>query len=275
MVFLSSKFKSPATVSNYISGAASWVTMSGGKRDNFADKFVKDTRQGIVKMSDHKTRRAPPITPEDIVTIVDYLWDTGPSGDVLIAAFLIGYFTLIRQSNLLSPNLDLWGGPHTIRRGDIVPVHGGLCLTIRSSKTIRKTQDTAPILIPRIQGSRYCPVAAWERNERAILLSSTDPAFVSPHGALVTPYLLTQVLRVALKGSAHKDPSLLTLHGMRRGAAQAAIRAGATLQQVMALGTWLSSSVFNYVPKPMITKASIALSKLFGCRPISATKTPN
>ena len=79
----------------------------------------------------------------------------------------------------------------------------------------------------------------------------------------------SQVMRTALLGSRHRDTSLLTLHGMRRGAAQAALEGGATVQEVMDLGTWLSSSVYSYVPRPVARKASRALSSVFGVRALA------
>ena len=105
-------------------------------------------------------------------------------------------------------------------------------------------KDAVPLLIPRIIGSPYCPVRAWYRNITLVRLGPNDPAFVAPSGRVITPYILTMALRMGLKGSHHEDTSLLTLHGMRRGAAQAAVRAGASLKSVMVLGTWLSSSVY-------------------------------
>ena len=118
-VFLSRRFKAPTTVANFMSGASTWVTMSGGSSDIFKGALVKLTKRGINKLSKHKASQAIPITSEDIMMIVDYLASTGPASDVIAAAFLVGYFTLVRQSNLLTPALDLWGGAHTMRRGDI------------------------------------------------------------------------------------------------------------------------------------------------------------
>ena len=40
----------------------------------------------------------------------------------------------------------------------------------------------------------------------------------------------------------------------------------ASLSEVMDLGTWLSSAVHAYVPKPLIQKASLALGTCFGAR---------
>ena len=40
----------------------------------------------------------------------------GPCGYAPWAALALGYFTLMRQSNLLSPSVGGWGGAHTIRR---------------------------------------------------------------------------------------------------------------------------------------------------------------
>ena len=77
------------------------------------------------------------------------------------AAFTLAYFTLMRQSNLLSTALAGWGSPHTIQRQDIVPALGGLRVTIASSKTIKAKTQAVAILAPSIPDSSYSPVAAW------------------------------------------------------------------------------------------------------------------
>ena len=84
---------------------------------------------------------------------------------------------------------------------------------------------------------------------------------VSPAGAPITPYIMTKILRDALVGSHHANPSSLTCHAIRRGAAHPAIKSGASIQSVMDLGTCLSSPVYNYVPKPVVKQASVALAK--------------
>lgn len=141
IVHLSKKFKSPATVSNYMSGAANWVALAGGNRSTFTDGLVRMVRKGIGNMSSHQVKKAPAISPDDIKHLVTYLRSAGPEGVVLEAAFLIGYLSLVRQSNLLTPALDMWGGAHTIRRQDISQTPLGLCLRITSSKTIKREED--------------------------------------------------------------------------------------------------------------------------------------
>ena len=79
----------------------------------------------------------------------------------LWTVFALAYFTLMSQSNLLSPALGGWGGPHTIRRQDVVPALGSLRVTIVSSKTIKTRAQAVALFIPSIPDSPYCPVTAW------------------------------------------------------------------------------------------------------------------
>ena len=46
----------------------------------------------------------------------------------------------------------------------------------------------------------------------------------------ITSHIMTNVLRAALVDSGPEDPDSLTLHGFRRGAAQAAIKLGSSLK---------------------------------------------
>ena len=120
------------------------------------------------------------------------------------------------------------------------------------------------IRLPWIHGSRYCPVSAWVKYSRHQKGLPSDPAFMTPGGTPLTPKVMTEVLRQGLHQAGHPHAQSLTLHGMRRGAAQACIKNGASLQSVKDLGTWLSDAVYAYVPKTMVIEAPIALSYSFG-----------
>ena len=92
------------------------------------------------------------------------------------AALALGYFTLMQQSNLLSPALGGWGGPHTIRRRDVAPAPSSLWVTIASSKTLKKRAQAVALFVPTIPGSPYCFVVAWARALRQLPANSPQPS---------------------------------------------------------------------------------------------------
>ena len=66
-----------------------------------------------------------------------------------------------------------------------------------------------------------------------------------------------------LTGTALFGPSVhLTPHGLRRGAAQACVKAGVEIKDLKEAGSWEGDSVKFYLKQNVISKAPSALGKL-------------
>ena len=127
----------------------------------------------------HTACQAPPLRPPHLLALIRFLISLGPSTLIPVAALLVGYFSFLRQSNLVSPSAADWGGPHTLRRRDIRPHALGLSLLVRSSKTIKSPQQMTQLVVPFVPGSPLCPVAAWSRAARACPAPDSTPAFMA------------------------------------------------------------------------------------------------
>ena len=101
MVSLTKLYSSPATIANYLSGAKKWVELMYGNTGAFDASLPAMTKRGISKSSTHQRKTAEPVTPEDIRDIADYLATAGPIGLDCRAAFLVGYFSMMRQSRIM------------------------------------------------------------------------------------------------------------------------------------------------------------------------------
>jgi integrase len=207
---------SPPVVANYISGARTWVIRAGGTSEAFDSPIVRQCVAGVARSSTHVPRPVPPLLPEDIRIIADYAGNGGPEGTVIRAAVLLGYFTMVRQSNLLAPDGSTLPGPHTIRRMDVSSTPGGLEVAVRSSKTIKTLRDAVARTVPRA-AHPYCPVEAWARMVALVPAPPTAPAFVLPSGRPLTPAPVQRVIRRALVRVGHPQAQRMTLHALRRG----------------------------------------------------------
>ena len=244
---LSDKYKSPGTILNYLSGARTWVTALRGDTRAFDAYPVDLMKRGVQRSSSHTPSRAPALSPHHLVSVFTFLQDVGPNGPVLQAALLIGYATLLRQSNLLlSPNSAV--SHHALRARDVTRSASGLTLVIRSTKTRWRARDAATIAIVPSE-DRSCPVAAWDRYYKQRRPAPDDPAFMLGPGKPLRPAALMAVLRWALQRVGVQSPHAYTLHSLRRGGAQACAAAGATLDHVKTLGSWTSTAVHTYVPR--------------------------
>lgn len=158
---LANTHASPNSIKNYISGAKSWV-------------------------GEHQGNTWEPLGAHHVRTICTLL-DSSPSAPLAIKpALLIGFSCFLRSSNILSPTISQWGGPHTLLAGDIRPMEGALSVFIRSSKT-RPVSEGLSFTIPRSEDPRYCPVLAWRRYVGSVRPWALGPAFIHLDRTPVTP----------------------------------------------------------------------------------------
>ena len=262
---LANCMSAPATHRNYISGVRSWLSTHGGDPSTFSSPEACSMLKGAARLSTHISNKAPPLTPDDIKLICDYIDKSGPQGDVLKAATLITYFTFLRQSNTTSPDISSWGGHHTLKRADILQRPHGLTVIVRSSKTIIYPSQAVALKVHYIPGSRYCPVTAWRRYCDRVPAPNSAPAFLlTPGHTPLTAPPLVAIFREALGRAGVSYASSVTMHSLRRGGAQAAAEQGAGPDDLCDHGTWSTrSSLAAYVPKDKFNEVPSRLSAAF------------
>lgn len=187
----------------------------------------------------HTTARAYPLTPEDIRGICAFL-DGTPSAPPAVKSCIL-YASFLRASNLTSPSTAVWGGPHTLRAGDILDSESGLILVIRSTKTLHPGRPTFIQILPANNDS-ICPVRAWKRYKEMVKPWPIGPAFIYHDSRPLTPRAVVALMRLALGNNRHPFATRVTMHPLRRGGAQCAAGNGATQEQLLAHGTWKSKS---------------------------------
>ena len=157
---LQTALSSPSTVMNYISGVRTWVLASDRIVSAFDRYLVKLMKHGVQRTSTHVPAQAPPLLPMDVQNAVCFYNSIDPNCHVLVAALLVGYFTLLSQSNLFYSYCADDPG-HTLRVCRLTLTHDGLCICVRSSKISTKASKPTNIRLPAIPSSPYCPVSAW------------------------------------------------------------------------------------------------------------------
>lgn len=247
--FLANTYKAIATVKNYISGARLWINHHCGDPSSFNTLYVSSVVKFNANKSTHVPAKAPPLTIKHLAIVCRFL-DAHPNiPPVFKAALLIGYSCFLRGSNLLSPTVEQWGGPHTLNVSDIISTPSGLLVSINSSKTI-KFGNPVHLNVYPVRNTLCCPVAAWHVYLKLCNPSIAGPAFMINPVTPLTARPLINFIRVALEAAGEPMYQLFTLHSLRRGAAQAAQKAGATRTALKYHGTWNSDSGLNaYIQK--------------------------
>lgn len=239
--FLRNSYPAPTTVKNYLSGAKTWISEHGGRTLPFTSFEYNQLATGVSKRSTHVPSRAAPLTWAHIRLIVNF-FDATPA--IPLSAkpcILIGFFTFLRSRNLLSPTMSTWGGPHTISVKDIVVTNEGLRIMVFSTKT---KSDPSPVttLVPWQDDPALCPVSSWLKYQHRIKPWIIGPAFLTDSGLPLTPRHLVGFIRLALRNCKDIDPARVSMHSLRRGAAQSALAAGSDLSSIKNMGMWKSDS---------------------------------
>ena len=263
IVYLKKHLKSPGAVRNYISSARTWTLASQGSAAAFDTYHVAVLKRGLTRSMKHTPQPALPIWPEQVEHMARVLDGLGKAARVVKAVLLIGYFTALRQSNLLISGSKA-ASLHTLRFEDVNYSKEAIRVTVRSTKTSTSIQRPIVFKLDKHLKRICCPVTAWRKYLKVRKSAGSALAFTSLSGSDLSVPRVTNILRRALEHSSYVTPQSFTLHALRRGAVHACLRAGGTVEQVKELGQWKSKAIDCYLPPVLIEAAPTKLKACFG-----------
>lgn len=237
--WLANTHSSPSSIKNYLSGAKNWVLEHKGCIQSFVSHEVGQMIKSVTKHSQHIVRRAAPLFPHHLKIICSYCDYNLFVPLAVKPCILLGHALFLRASNLVSPSMDVWGGPHTLRANDVRVFLDKLEVHISSSKTHVK-----PVIIsvPSNPCATLCPLRAWNCYVAAVSPHKLGPAFVVQRNHSLTAKTVVTCMRQALMYDHSIDASKVSMHSLRRGAAQTAELSGSSKAEIMAAGCWKSES---------------------------------
>ena len=264
VISLRNQLKAPGSVCNYLSGARTWVASVQGEAKVFDTYQVGVLKRGTPAYMKHTPLQAAPITAVILKKLINSLTQQGDSTLVIRSAFLIAFFTMLRQSNLFSSSCKTDSLSHVLLRKNIILVKEGLLIKIISSKTEKPGLSQRTVLLPRLHNTKYCPVATWVAYTLLTTFTSDcDTAFMLPSKVPLTSATATKILRCTLDTINISNVQKFTLHSFRRGSVQTCEQVGATLDSIKQLGHWRSNAIAVYRTQPLSVPPQALLS-LFG-----------
>ena len=169
--------------------------------------------------------------------------------------------------------------------------HRTLQIFIVKSKTDQEKRGAVVVLCGNPKEPTFCPVARWERYQRALEEAGVRSPFAFPKQDLMemssgTPNGLVQRAVGAANAQARKDghpddyrwgdPLSYGSHSLRRGGVTAARQNGVSMLDIQRHGRWKSLTVFGYVG--LTAQEQISVSKAFLSSPYveepMGTETP-
>lgn len=255
--YMANSYTSIATVKNYLSGAKHWALLHGGSHLSFSNIEVSEVIKGNTINSQHVPVQAAPVTAFEVRIICKFLDSSPGVVKAIKPCILITYSSMLRSSNVLSPNVSGWPGAHTLRANDILSSSQGLRIIIRSTKT---TSQPIVLFIPRGPLPELCPVTAWDVYTSMVRPWPFGPAFVKADGTPLTARPVVIAMKSALKAAGACNIARISMHSLRRGAVHDATHAGASNDEIMKHGVWRSESGLKFYLKPVSTVVPDLLS---------------
>lgn len=151
---------------------------------------------------------------------------------------------------MVSPTLDQWGGPHTLRACDVLEAEGGLHVIVRSTKTRARQALHVTLILPS-EDPEVCPVRVRFQYKAFVNPCPLDPAFMLSPSKPLTALAVVVLIRAALAHAGVENSAGFSFHSLRRGAVQAAVRGGASEEDLMHHGTWSSRNGLKAYLQPL------------------------
>ena len=217
----------------------------------------KAVLSGYEKERGLTTHRVSPITPTLLLALRDRL-DFSLITDVSMwAACLVGFYGLLRKSNLFPASLKGFDPDKQLTMSDFHPMPWGLEILVRWTKTVQRKEYVLKVPLVAMHGHPLCPVAAVQ----AVFALTRDrprqgPVFYRADKKGLTPILYKWFLarlRELLKGLGC-EPSEFGSHSLRRGGASWALRCGLQSDVIKVLGDWKSQAYQAYLEIPVEQK---------------------
>lgn len=257
--FMANSYTSPSSIKNYMSGAKYWVTTHGGQPSAFSSLEVGEMIKAVTAESDHVPLQAPPLFPSDLGIICSFLDNSSSLDHAIKPCILISYTCMLRSSNVVSPNLVVWAGAHTLLARDIRYDNGALNVLVRSTKTTNARHPNL-LRVEPASSDLLCPVRAWLRYVRSIRVLPMGPAFLTDSGQPLTAPKVVASMRAALQAAGAPNFARVSMHSLRRGAAQVAQAGGASSAEIMKHGIWSSPQGLSYYLNPASSEVPSILS---------------
>ena len=204
------------------------------------------------------------VTPAMLKAVVRVLY-TQPDPLPITLAILIMFIGFLRQSSLAPPTVSTFDHTRHLTRADARISEQGLVIRLKWSKTLQKSCDLKNILLPPTQDKTICPVETYKAYVAAYPATRQSAPLLSfKDGQPLTTRHIARRWTQAVK-QAGLPSAALSLHSLRKGGASFVYNQGrATLNDVMAQGTWRSLSVRDYIKPQEASKTTVhdALSAL-------------
>ncbi len=245
--YLATHLSSAKSVGNYFS-AVSLLHKCSDVKFNARNSWKVNLMLRAIKLTLLQPNPRPHITLEQLRELIVQAKSLGPIGVILRVVFTWGYFGFLRQSNLAPPAIKKFTPKQHTTRGCVKFADPGLVITLPWSKNNQEGGQPQVVPLPElVQDPVLCPVNAYKQLLKISPSFKRSQSLLSlPHVPVITIPNINSWFHLVIN-KLHWQRLGLTLHGLRKGGATAAIQAGASFPSVRLHGFWRSDAIWNYI----------------------------
>ena len=215
------------------------------------------TLRGLTKIMARPVKRAQPLTPEILMDIVAFLNLSKRTDLVFWGILVIGFFAMLRKSNLMPDSRDSFDPVKQLTRGHVKFRQNIAIISVTWAKNLQNRERLLEIPLFEVKDSLLCPVTVL----KALLKKegrSSYPLFGSGKQVSFTYNQFQNKFRKVLNKAGYKSGAFSS-HSIRRGAAIWASRNGVSENLLQIHGDWASDAYKNYLHFPLEIRAVVAL----------------
>ena len=249
---LSYSFKAYGSVLNYLCGVKTLHKFLNASLLGFQGFKLKLAMKGLKRNMIHIPRQAVTLTPAILCDIRSTLDLQNPWDGTFWAMCLVGFFLLLRKSNLVPVTLGGYDPSKQLARGDFEWLRDRVLVTLSWTKTNQFGKKEVYSL-PRIPGSVLCPYSAVKHMFK--LVPGLGICFQQQDGNPVTYNQFQGKLHTCLNLAGYWG-DLFSSHSLRRGGTTFAFMCGVPTDLIKNLGGWSSDCYYRYLEFPLEAKAA-------------------
>ena len=261
--YLSHNLRSAASIRNYVSGALTCIVLKGGSIPNLNCPEFKLTIKGLTKILKHTPKQATPITPEMLIKFSKLINMTDSFQVALWAAIIVGFFLLLRKSNLVPDSVGKFDSQKQLSGSNVKLSDNAALVTLSWTKTIQAGERKVKIPMLHIPGSPISPVTVLKAVKEVNGIEANSPLFRYKRQDAWVPLTYRQ-LNQGLKRLAQEigmNPNRFSSHSLRHGGATYAYKVGVAPVAIQRMGDWKSDAYLSYIQDQLDTRIR-AVSKV-------------
>ena len=190
-----------------------------------------------------------PLDPEHLLAIINHTDQQNPFQVCFMNALTIGFFALLRRSNICPPSPKEFDCEKHLTRGDVRIQDDGVIVQLKWSKTNQHNSKVFEIPIANSGHQVLDPPRMFRDFNSKFPVHDHDPCFsfyYCGHLYILTQRDLASMVTTSLENVGVASQGITT-HSIRKGGATLLTRSGVKVPALKEHGTWLSDAYLGYV----------------------------